>query len=120
MTPAWIKGLAEAWGHHMRRFEAQLGPTPGTMGRILDEGEGAAIRGHGGHTPNVDFPVDVQRFHRAWTDLDFIPRSVIYVHFKKRGPIKKKLAEMEISKSRYYRLLNRALQHLVEHYHLYE
>ena len=121
MVPEWVRGLAMAWGHEMRKFEAKLKGVSGTLGRIADEGpDGASIRGHGDYVPDVDFPLEVQKFHRAWLDLDLPKRSIIYLDFKTRAPVQGKWEKMGMSKSAYYRARAGALTDLAVSFHLYE
>ena len=120
MVPNWIRSLAESWGHEMRKFEAKLGNVQGTMGRIKEEGEGASIRSYSDHLPNIDFPEEVQKFHRAWLDLDYQYRNIIVIGFQKRGPAIKKYRKMGMKRWKYYKTLNTALIQIAVDWHLYE
>ena len=121
MVPSWILGLAEEWGYSMRRFESKLTQISGTLGRIHEEGPvGAAIRGHGDHLPDIDLEPEVQKFHRAWLDLDVRDRKILWIAFKEPGPAKKKYLKMELPKKTYYRYRENALMKVCVDYHLYE
>jgi hypothetical protein len=120
MVPNWIRSLAQAWGHEVRKFEARLGNVQGTLGRIKDEGPGASIRGHGDYIPYNEFPREVNKFHKAWLDLDYVPRTMIWLHFKKRGKVKKKAKKIGFGKTKYYKELNAALVQIAIDFHLYD
>lgn len=121
MVPEWIRGLANEWGHQMRKFEAKLTNIQGTLGRAVTEGaHGAATGQVGDYVPDIDFPVEVQKFHRAWIDLDIQKRSIIYLDFKTRAPVQSKWEKMGMSKSTYYRARANALIDLATSFHLYD
>ena len=121
MIPDWVKGLAEMWGQHVRRFEAKLGNIQGTMGRIREEGpEGAAIRSHYDRLPYQEFPREVRTFHRAWMDLKPHQQAIVWLSYKEPGAQKKKIKKAGISKSAYYRRRAEALNKIAINFHLYQ
>ena len=120
MVPDWVRGLAQAWGSEVRQFEQRIKSVQGTMGRIREEGEGAAIRGFGDNIPHVDFPRQVQQFHRAWIDLDFHHKAAIWVQFKETWRRPKKMQTLgKESTTSYYRAVNKALVAIAVDYRLY-
>lgn len=121
MVPDWIKVLARDWGGCVRRFEAQLGQISGTLGRIHEEGvDGAAIRSHAQKLPIVDFPKDIQQFHRAWLDLEPPDQNIIWLDAKVRMPFQEKWAAMNMKKDSYYRARRSALMKIAETIDYYE
>jgi glutathione peroxidase-family protein len=94
----------------MRKSEAKQGAIGGTLGRIREEGlDGAAIRSYGDRIPIIDFPEDVEEFHRAWLKLEPEHKRIVYVDYKLRIPIAKKLELVGKKKDPYYRLRSNAL-----------
>ena len=117
----WIIPLAREWGHEMRAFKAKLGNIQGTLGRIRDEGpDGAAIRGQGDYIPDIDFPLQVQQFHKAWLDLDYHLNKIIRIDYIERGPAPKKWAKMDMSRSEYYKYRRKALVSIQNELPFYE
>ncbi len=111
----WVHSLANDWGHWMRKSAAVDGAIRGTLGRIHDEGlDGAAIRAHGDRVPVTDFPLDVARFHRAWVCLDPHLGGIIFIDYRMRDPLKKKLSIMRMKKTKYYRLRRTALDKIAQ------
>ena len=109
----WVHALAMDWGHWMRRSAAVDTAIQGTLGRIRDEGlDGAAIRSHTDRIPVTDFPLDVARFHRAWKQLDPHLGSIIFLDYRMREPLGKKLEIVRMSKSKYYRTRRKALNNI--------
>ena len=120
-VPRGLPELAKLWGHEMRKLEAKASSIQGTMGRIREEGPtGAAIKGQRDYVPSIDFPDEVQRFHMAWRDLDFVPKTVIYVHYKQHGKAMKKAAKLGMNKSKYYREIRKALREIASTLFMYE
>lgn len=106
----WIHCLANDWGHWMRRSAAIDSAIQGTLGRIRDEGlDGAAIRAHSDKIPITEFPLDVARFHRAWKQLEPHLNAIIFLDYRMRDPLQRKLRVARVSKSKYYRLRRQAL-----------
>ncbi len=121
MVPNWVRPLAEKWGHEIRKFQSKAGNIQGTMGRIRDEGpDGAAIRGAPDYVPKVDLPRQVNKFHRAWTDLDYHEKDILWLQFVEFGKTKDKWAYMGMNKSKYYRTLNASLEKIARVFHFYE
>jgi hypothetical protein len=124
----WVKSLAVAWGREVRRFNKRAQGVSGTMGRIYEEGpDGAAIRSYRPDDiqgmPKIDFPREINKFHRAWIDLDYELKSILVVDFvvpNRRGKKHKKWGALEVSKDAYYRRRNRALTKIAMDFHLYE
>ena len=111
----WVHSLANDWGHWMRKSAAIDGAIRGTLGRIYEEGaDGAAIRSHGSKIPVTDFPLDVARFHRAWIRLEPHLGRIIFIDYRMRDPLKKKLGILRVKKTKYYRLRRLALDKIVQ------
>ena len=111
----WLDALANDWGHWMRRSAAVDGSIQGTLGKISEEGlDGAAIRSHSDRIPVTDFPLDVAKFHRAWRFLEPHLHGIIFVDYRMRAPLSKKLGIMHMKKSKYYRLRRTALDKICQ------
>ncbi len=104
----WVHSLGGDWGYWMRKAERKLGQVQGTMARIKELGEGAAIKSHGSKIPIVDFPEDIAEFHRAWLRLGTDHKMMIWVDYKLRKPIKMKFELMHKKKWAYYQFRDEA------------
>ena len=106
----WVHSLANDWGHWMRKSAAIDGSIRGTLGRIREEGlDGASIRAHSDRIPVTDFPLDVARFHRAWKQLEPHLNAIIFLDYRMRDPLRRKLKIARMRKTKYYRLRRSAL-----------
>lgn len=99
----------------MRKAASVDGAIQGTLGRIREEGlDGAAIRSHSDKIPIIDFPLDVAKFHRAWRHLEPHLQGVIFVDYRMREPLPRKLEIMRMKKSKYYRTRRVALDKICQ------
>ena len=120
-VPEWIQGNAEVWAHEVRKFISKAGSVQGTMGRIADEGVGAAIRSFNNNPPAVDFrDLETTKFNRAYLDLDTQPRHVLWVHFVEFGSAREKQEFVGLKKTKYYEMLRDTLCKMATDFHLYD
>lgn len=108
----WVHSLAQEWGHWMRKADAVGGSIQGTLGRSIDLHDGASIREYGQRIPILDFPNDVNKFHRAWKQLPSPLQGLILVDYKVRAGHKEKRKALRMKRDKYYRTRKQALNEI--------
>ncbi len=101
----WVHELGREWGHWLRKADALAGKVDGTLGRIYEEGPAAAaIRtGNRSKVLAIEFPKEVDRFHRAWLKMPNDSAELLLVEYKLRIPAREKWRLVGKKKGAYYR-----------------
>lgn len=113
----WIHELGREWGHWMRKADALAGNLTGTLGRVYEEGPAAAaIRTayQRSKIPLVEFPQEVDRFHKAWLQLPEDPAEILFIEYKLRVPFEEKWRLANKKKGAYYRARSDAQLQIAE------
>lgn len=106
-----IKEDCKDWGQSKRHKDRAF-PRRAVLGKLLDEGFGASVRGWGSDfVPNVDFSSErTKQIDTIWRGKMTEPEAnVFYVRFVMKGSPNEKAEALGLSLRRFYQVLEEAM-----------
>lgn len=112
----WLEPMLYVWKDQvLASWQGHDGwPARTVLARIIEEGAGAS-HGRGNQRVFEVFSNDGLKIRLAMEGMPIGPRQVLAVHYLADGNAKSKAKELEISKSRYWAMLDSAYHYLAGH-----
>jgi len=108
---AWIDSLAKDWAGYLK-YTPSGWPTQSVLHKIRVMGPvGAAIRSHHSVIPVSSIPVEIERFHRAWSTME--GKGFVYAYYSIKASPKSRAIQLGMSTSTMYERLGKAHDQLL-------